>query len=76
MSAPAGTKRITVNGEARSLPAEGTTLTDLLRHLDIGTDASGVAVAVEGEVVRRQDWSETSLAGGENIEIITAQQGG
>ena len=67
---------VTINGEERGLPDNEATLTDLLRHLDFDPEQPGVAVAVEGEVVHRRDWGETTLGGGENIEVITAQQGG
>lgn len=79
MSTPseaASTPRVTVNGEERRLPEAGAALTDLLRQLDFDPKQSSIAVAVEGEVVRREDWSEHTLAGGEAVEIITAQQGG
>jgi sulfur carrier protein len=37
---------------------------------------SGIAAAVNGEVVRRTDWSSTQLADGDEIEVVTAVQGG
>ncbi|PSQ82141.1 MAG: thiamine biosynthesis protein ThiS [Bacteroidetes bacterium QS_8_68_15] len=74
-SAPAA--RVTVNGEDESLPPAGATVAELLRRRDdAGPEQSGIAVAVDGDVVRRQDWSDTHLGGGEHVEIITAQQGG
>jgi sulfur carrier protein len=38
--------------------------------------ASGVAAAVNGEVVRRVAWASTQLADGDEIEVVTAVQGG
>jgi len=36
----------------------------------------GVAVAINAAVVPRSRWSATTLTGGEDIEIVTAVQGG
>lgn len=66
---------ITVNGEPRDVPA-GLALPDVLRHLDLDPDRPGVAVAKNGAVVRRLDWAETELADGDDLEVITATQGG
>jgi len=38
--------------------------------------ATGVAAAINGEVVRRAAWESTRLAAGDHIEVITAVQGG
>ena len=38
--------------------------------------ATGVAAAVNGEVVRRTAWASTQLADGDEIEVLTAVQGG
>lgn len=40
------------------------------------TQATGVAAAVNGELVRRADWDSTGLADGDSVEVITAVQGG
>ena len=74
-SDPADTIRVTVNGEAQSVPSDAS-VAGVLEHLDFDPGQAGVAVAVEGEVVRRQDWGDTRLSEGENVEVITAQQGG
>lgn len=36
----------------------------------------GVAIAVNGRVVRRRDWAETPIHEGDRIEIVRAMQGG
>jgi sulfur carrier protein len=36
----------------------------------------GVAAAVNGEVVPRRAWPDTSLADGSVVEVVTAVQGG
>lgn len=66
---------ITVNGEARDVPV-GATITELLRAVGRDPEQPAVAVAVEGEVVRRAEWDDTALTGGEAVEIVAAQQGG
>lgn len=36
----------------------------------------GVAVAINGEVVRRASWPDVRLADGDEVEIVKATQGG
>jgi len=80
MSSPTNTTiPITVNGEDRTVPEEYP-LPELLRDLEIdpdrGENTSGVAVAINESVVRRQDWADIRLAEEDTIEVIRAQQGG
>jgi sulfur carrier protein len=80
MSSPTDTSiPIMVNGDARTVP-EGYPLTALLRDLEIDPDddqeTSGVAVAMNESVVRRQDWEDVRLAEDDTIEVIRAQPGG
>ena len=42
----------------------------------ISTAASGIAAAVNGEVVRRASWPSTRLGAGDEVEVLTAVQGG
>jgi sulfur carrier protein len=37
---------------------------------------SGVAAAVNGAVIRRTAWNATALADGDEVEVLTAVQGG
>lgn len=70
------TVEVTVNGETRDVPTRYP-LTDLLRDLNVDPDdATGVAVAINDSVIRRQDWPNATLASGDTVEVITAQQGG
>ncbi|HUZ34975.1 MAG TPA: sulfur carrier protein ThiS [Streptosporangiaceae bacterium] len=67
------TIEVTVNGEPREVPA-GTAVGQLVTavtHL-----ASGVAVAVNGEVVPRSSWAARLLGDGDRVEVVTAVQGG
>lgn len=67
---------LTINGELCSV-ATGITLAGLLRGRGIDPEHTrGVAVALNEEVVRRQDWSDIRLHSGDRVEIVTAKQGG
>ncbi|WOP17478.1 sulfur carrier protein ThiS [Raineyella sp. LH-20] len=75
----------TVNGEAY-VPRDGETVLDLIaartgrplgpdgRPLD--GDRLGLAVAIDRAVVPRGSWARTLLADGQQIDIVTAVQGG
>lgn len=62
-----------INGEQREL-STGASVLDALTVL--GTMSTGVAVAVDGEVVPRAGWAATALVEGARIEVLTAVQGG
>lgn len=65
--------KVTVNGEPREIPA-GTSLAQLTRQ--VTDQQTGIAVAVNGEVVSRRGWPATALADGDQVEVVTAVQGG
>jgi thiazole synthase len=73
--------RIELNGTPHELPADAT-LADAVRALNVadrsgpGTDARGVAVALDGEVVPRGRWEATPLRDGQAVEVLAAIQGG
>ena len=64
---------VTVNGTPRDLPS-GVTLSDVVGQL--APSPKGVAVAVNGEVVPRSAWPSTPLAERDEVEVVTAVQGG
>ena len=64
---------LTVNGVSEPLVP---TVAALLAARDISLDGRGVAVAVNGAVVRRGDWATTALNPGDTVEIVRAMQGG
>ncbi len=66
---------IVLNGEPRELP-EGASAADAVRASGADERARGVAVALEGEVVPRGEWSSTPLVDGGHVEVLTAVQGG
>jgi sulfur carrier protein len=64
---------IVINGEQHQVPDEVT----LDGAVSIITRAaSGVAAALNGDVVRRAAWESTQLTAGDEVEIVTAVQGG
>ena len=64
---------ITVNGISEPL-ADGVTLAALISAR--ASPATGIAAAVNGDVVRAAIWAETVLADRDVVEIVTAKQGG
>jgi sulfur carrier protein len=72
VGAAAGT--IQVNGEARALDVRD--VAELVERLGLGGDRGGIAVAVNGELVRRRAWGERALRPGDEVEIVGAVQGG
>jgi sulfur carrier protein len=67
--------RVRLNGHPRELP-DGASVADAASALGVGQDARGVAVALDGEVVPRGSWSDTSLCEGAVVEVVAAIQGG
>ncbi len=67
--------KIMLNGEPLEL-SEGATLADAVVESGAPNAGRGVAVALEGEVVRRVDWEAIVLADGARVEVLAAIQGG
>lgn len=65
--------RVRVNGKDRELP-ESTNLREYVASL--GVNMASIAVAVNGEVVKRDDLSSVELAEGDTVEIVRAVGGG
>ncbi len=66
---------VTLNGEPCELP-DGASLERAVREAGAGEGGRGVAVAVDGEVVPRGEWSEFALREGQRVEVLHAVQGG
>jgi sulfur carrier protein len=64
-----------VNGEERSV-GDGATVADIVASLGRPRGARGVAVAVNGEVVVRSEWSGTKLTENDRVEVLEAIGGG
>ena len=66
---------VQVNGRPDRLP-DGHTVADVVRGLTGDVRPRGVAVAVNGTVVRSADWPAKQLSDGDRVEVLTATQGG
>ena len=64
--------RVTVNGEQKDVAA--TRVDALLGELEF--EGTHFAIAVNYDVVPRARWSQTALADGDTVEILTPRQGG
>ena len=76
---------ITLNGAEHTVP-DGASVSELVSRLtgrNLAPDGQsadgrklGVAVARNAEVVPRSQWHGTALAEGDDVELVTAVQGG
>ncbi len=62
-----------VNGDSRPL-ANGQTLTALIEELGLAPET--VAVELNREIVRRNEYAEIELKAGDKLEIVRFVQGG
>jgi sulfur carrier protein len=65
--------RVIVNGQTETFPAD-TTLGAVITRLR--PERSGIAAAIGDAVVPRAEWDSRSLREGDQVEILTAVQGG
>lgn len=66
---------LTLNGEKISITQQ-TLLTLLASVCDQSPPPQGVAVAIDGVVIRRSEWSTTQLLADSDIEVLWASSGG
>jgi sulfur carrier protein len=66
---------VLLNGESCEL-RDGATASDAVEASGAPPEGRGVAVAVDGEVVPRGEWSATRLSDGQRVEVLQAVQGG
>jgi len=67
------TFQVKLNGEPREMP-DGATVAQAVAELTVAS--TGIAAAVNGSVVPRGSWAATLLRPGDQIEVVTAVQGG
>jgi sulfur carrier protein len=67
---------IKLNGKSTVLESGNLSLLDLLAAQGINAEAAGIAVAINWAVVPRSQWASQRIAAGDEVEIITARQGG
>jgi sulfur carrier protein len=65
--------QVKLNGEPRELP-DGSTIAQAVAELTAAR--SGVAAALNGDVIPRSSWAATALRDGDHVEVVTAVQGG
>jgi sulfur carrier protein len=67
------TVEVKLNGEQRELP-KGATVAQAVAEMT--SLRAGVAAAVNGDVIPRGSWADTLLRAGDQVEVVTAVQGG
>jgi sulfur carrier protein len=67
--------QIVLNGESQELP-DGATVESAVIATGAPPDGRGVAVALDGAVVPRGQWSTTPVHAGQQVEVLHAVQGG
>ena len=65
--------RVTINGEDQEFP-DPTPLTEYVSSL--GVNPKMIAIAYNGEVLRRDEWDEITLSDSDRIEVVRAVGGG
>ena len=65
--------RVQINGEIRNV-TDHSTLNDLVDELSLAP--ARIAVELNGEVVRRNKWTETVLSEGDRLEVVHFVGGG
>jgi sulfur carrier protein len=66
---------VLLNGERRELP-ERATVAAAVEASGAESAGGGLAVAVDGDVVPRGSWEQTTLEEGQRVEVLRAVQGG
>ena len=67
--------KIRVNGKEKTVHPN-LNVHDLLSALEMDPTQSGIAVAVDREVIPKMEWQATELRENSEVEIIRAVQGG
>lgn len=65
--------QITLNGRPRQA-TDDISLTELVHQ--VSDRVTGIAVALNSEVVPRGSWDATVLSAGDRVDVVTAVQGG
>ncbi|WP_019905192.1 sulfur carrier protein ThiS [Methylobacterium sp. 77] len=69
--------RLTINGNLREIEAADLSGLFLIEAEETGIESpQGIAIALNGTVIRRRDWEATPVAEGDKVEIVRAMQGG
>lgn len=65
---------VSINGQIISLPSTIITVADLAKSKSI--PAKGTAIAINGRVIKSENWAVTHLDENDSIMIISAAYGG
>ena len=65
--------RLTINGDEQEFP-DTTPLAEYVSSL--GVNPKMIAIAYNGEVLRRDEWDEVTLKDGDSLEVVRAVGGG
>jgi sulfur carrier protein len=65
--------QITLNGQPQQA-TDDISLTELVDQISDRT--SGIAVALNSDVVPRSSWPDTTIRDGDRVDVVTAVQGG
>ena len=64
---------VTINGDEQELP-NAMPLSEYVSSL--GVNPKMIAIAYNGEVLRRDEWNEVTLSDGDTLEVVRAVGGG
>lgn len=67
--------QIRLNGEVKNVKAQ-INIRELLIELELDPEQSGIAVAINREVILKTLWKQTEICENSEVEIIRAVQGG
>lgn len=65
--------RVTINGKEQEFP-DATPLKEYVSSL--GVNPKMIAIAYNGEVLRRDEWDEVTLSDDDSLEVVRAVGGG
>lgn len=69
--------KLVVNGEPRECEAATVAALFAIEAEETGIEGpQGIAIALNGRVLRRKEWADTTITPGDRIEIVRAMQGG
>ena len=66
---------VTINGKGKELDQGAKVVAAIEAAGHIG-GTFGIAIALNGEIVPRSEWSEATLTEGDRVEVLVAAQGG
>lgn len=71
-----GKMEIQINGDFKQFAYTQMNIHDLLVEIGLNPEQTGIAVALNLSVVPKGEWAETMVKGGDEVDVITARQGG